>query len=268
MSEYILGDADEELRRLEAQHAIWGDETGKLLDRAGFTDGDRLLDLGCGPGLTTLDLAARVGPTGRVVAIDSSQRMLAVLDRETRRREQNNVRSIHADAGALPPDLGQVDGVFLRWLLCFLDEPHAVIEQAARCLTAGGRIAVMDYFNYMAIAIQPSSQLFTRVYRAVFESFENPGGGLEVGRRIPGLLASHGIAIHSIEPICGIGRPGTPIWRWLSDFQENYMPALVGRGFLTAAEVKEYGAFWLEISERPDAFLFAPPMLGVVGVKA
>lgn len=268
MSEYILGDADPELRRLEEQHVIWRDDTGRLLDRAGFSPGDELLDIGCGPGLTTLDLADRVGPSGRVRAVDASPRMLEVLGTESSRRGRQNILGIKADVERLPDDLDPVDGVFARWVLCFLREPEAVIEAAARVLRRGGRFVVMDYFNYLAIALQPSNRLFARVYEAVFESFDNPGGGLEVGRRIPELFVRHGIAVNSVEPICGIGRPGTPIWRWLSEFQENFLPTLVDRGFLTAPEFEEYMALWKEVSARPDAFLFAPPMLGVVGIKA
>ena len=246
-SDYILGDGDDELRRLGLQHEIWRDETRALLVQAGFTQGHTLLDVGCGPGFTTFDLLAKVGPEGRVIAVDSSSTMIEVLNREMANRGLRNVTGICQNVENLDVGLG-IDGAFVRWVLCFLENPDAVIRNVARILKPGGRIAVMDYFNYLAITVQPNSSLFDEVYKAVFQSFESAGGGLEVGRRVPGLMKSEGLKIESIEPICGVGRPGTKIWNWLTDFQKAYFPKLVERGFLSQEEHAEYNHFWTEIS--------------------
>lgn len=50
------------------------------------TVGQTLLDVGCGPGYTTLDLAEKVGPEGRVVGVDRSRRFLRHLETQTPRR--------------------------------------------------------------------------------------------------------------------------------------------------------------------------------------
>ena len=70
--DYILGTSDEELVRLGYQHQVWMDETVRLWNEAGFRPGHHLVDLGCGPGFGTVDLAHRVGPTGRVTGIEAS----------------------------------------------------------------------------------------------------------------------------------------------------------------------------------------------------
>ena len=67
---YPFGYGDEELQRLREQHRVWQEENQRLLNRAGFGQGNTLVDLGCGPGFTTLDLARRVGPMGRIIAVD------------------------------------------------------------------------------------------------------------------------------------------------------------------------------------------------------
>ena len=59
--DYLLGTNDEELRRLQAQHNTWQAETTDLWDRAAFRAGQTILDLGCGPGFTSLELGERVG---------------------------------------------------------------------------------------------------------------------------------------------------------------------------------------------------------------
>ena len=266
-SEYLLGDSDDELVRLRAQHEVWRDQTRQLLDRAGFSRGQTLLDVGCGPGFTTADLLEIAGPQGQVIAVDSSPRMVEILNGDMAARGIVNVTGLVRDVTALGTDVGPVDGALARWVLCYLNDPQAAVSSVSGILKPGGTFAVIDYFNYQSITVEPASDLFDRAYSAVFESFQNRGGGLEVGRRLPALMEAAGLQVETIEPICRVGRPGSGIWNWLSGFQETYFPKLVEQGLLTQTELESYNDFWSEISDRTDAFLFAPPMLGIVGMR-
>lgn len=265
-TKYILGDDDEELKRLQFQHAVWDCETKRLLCHAGFSAGQTLLDVGCGPGLTTFDLREIVGDEGRVIGVDSSSQMIATLNGKIARRRVSNVTAILQDVQSLD-GLGNIDGAFARWALCFVENPASVVRGLSGMLRLGGRLAVMEYFNYTAMTVEPETALFRRVSRAIFESFRNSGGGLEVGRRLPGLMESAGLHVESIAPICGVGRPGSGIWNWFTGFHRTYLPKLVQRGLLSAPELSNFSQFWAEASLRSDALFFAPPMLGIVGVK-
>jgi SAM-dependent methyltransferase len=60
--EYVLRSVDRnEISRLGHQYEVWRRDTNKVFEAAGFSAGDRLLDLGCGPGFLTRDLAELVG---------------------------------------------------------------------------------------------------------------------------------------------------------------------------------------------------------------
>ena len=63
--DYVLGTHDEEIARLGLQHRVWRPRVLDAWRRAGFTLGQTILDVGCGPGHATLDLAEIVGPRGR-----------------------------------------------------------------------------------------------------------------------------------------------------------------------------------------------------------
>lgn len=266
-TQYLLGTDDGELQRLRLQHDVWSAETGRLLRRAGFSPGQTLLDAGCGPGFTTFDLAGIVGEKGRVIGIDSSPEMIAALKREIASRGTANAGAMLADLESLEGIDEAADGVFARWALCFVGRPERAIRAAARVLKPGGKLAAMDYFHYRAAAVEPQSALFDTVSRAVFESFRRAGDDLEVGRKLPGLMEAAGLQIESILSISAAGRPGSGVWNWLTDFQRSYLPKLVRKGLLRASELRDFNCFWAEAARRSDAFVFAPPMIGIVGVK-
>jgi SAM-dependent methyltransferase len=84
---------------LEDQLEEVGGPPGTLaMDRLGLLPGQRVVDLGCGAGRTTLGLAGRVGPGGKVVGVDISAEMLARGRERAARLGAGNVEFVHADA--------------------------------------------------------------------------------------------------------------------------------------------------------------------------
>src|SRR5215831_6192633 len=101
---------------LEDQLEEVGGPPGKLaMDRLGLLPGQRVLDVGCGLGRTTLALAARVGPGGEVVGVDISAQMLARGRDRAARLGAENVEFVHADAQV--HDFGQArfDAAYSRF---------------------------------------------------------------------------------------------------------------------------------------------------------
>lgn len=264
---YLLGTDSEEMRRLETQHRLWAETTFDLWDRAGFGPGARLLDLGCGPGFAALELARRVGAGGRVNAVDESARFIAALDAEAQRLgiEQLAARVERVEELRLEP--AALDGAFVRWLFCFLADPAPVIDRVVRGLRPGGRLVVWDYLNYGATTLQPRSPAFDRVLAAVGESWRRSGGDLNVGGRLPGLVAASGCRLLDLVPLARFIRPGTPFWDWPTQFFFSHVPRLVEAGLLTESERRGFEAEWRAREREPGAFLSAPPMIGIIAEK-
>jgi S-adenosylmethionine-diacylgycerolhomoserine-N-methlytransferase len=116
----------------------------------GLARGERVLDVGCGTGLN-LPLLTAVGPTGLVVGVDRSTRMLDVARAQVRRRGWDNVRLVHADATGLDigldPTLGDpagFDAVVFTYALSLMPDWPAAWHAATRLLRPGGRAAVVD----------------------------------------------------------------------------------------------------------------------------
>ena len=264
---YLLGTDPDEVRRLETQHRLWAEATRDLWDRAGFGPGAQLLDLGCGPGFAALELADRVGSGGRVLAVDESARFIAALVRESTHLGLEHLTARVERVEALRLEPAALDGAFVRWLFCFLPDPAPVIERVVHGLRPGGRLVVWDYLNYGATTLQPRSRAFDRVLAAVEESWRRTGGDLNVGGRLPGLIAASGCRLVDLVPLARFIRPGTPFWDWPTQFFFSHVPRLVEAGLLTESERREFEAEWRDRERQPGTFLSAPPMIGIIAEK-
>lgn len=264
--EYVLGTNEAELARLGFQHQVWAGATVAAWEHAGFHRGATLLDVGCGPGYATFDLASLVGPEGRVIGVDVSQRFIAHVRSEAARRGMTHVETRLEDLASLSVPDATVDGAFARWVLCFLPDPGAVISRVARALRPGAAFAVIDYSHYEAFRFAPPSRAAERVFAAVASSFRAHGGNPEVGMDIPGHMQAAGLAVRSIRSLTRVGRPGTALWEWPRTFFRIFLPTLVADGSLSAPEVAEFWADYDARSADPAAFFTSPPMVEVIGV--
>ncbi len=175
-TEYLLGMELAEVARLEWQHAAWRAQTHKVWELAGFGAGQTLVDLGSGPGFAAVELAHLVGRPGRVIAVDASSTATDQLRRIAEERAIENVEIVKADVAEFVPSPWNPDGLFARWLFSFVERPEAAIAGLTSGLRAGATVAVMDYWNYLAMRTEPASPLFAKVFRAVYDSFADAGG--------------------------------------------------------------------------------------------
>ncbi|WP_437600030.1 class I SAM-dependent methyltransferase [Sorangium sp. So ce590] len=110
------------------------------MDRAGLAAGERVLDVGCGIGETTLELGRRVGPGGAVVGVDVSAPMLDRARAAALSAGAANVAFEDADAqtAALP---GPFDVLYSRFGVMFFADPAAAFANLRKALRPGARLA-------------------------------------------------------------------------------------------------------------------------------
>lgn len=155
--DYVLGTHDEEIDRLGLQHRVWRPRALDAWTRAGFTQGQTLLDVGCGPGFATVDLAEIVGPSGRVIALDRSRRFLDALELALQRRGIGNVERHEQDLDEERfPDV-QADGAWGRWVFAFVTRPRDLLARVARALKPGGVLVLHEYCDYRTWRLAPRS---------------------------------------------------------------------------------------------------------------
>ncbi|WAC22155.1 class I SAM-dependent methyltransferase [Blastomonas sp. SL216] len=109
-----------------------------LLARAGIARGERVIDLGCGGGLTSLAAAEATGPQGAVLGLDISPDL---IDEARRRAEEHpNVRFLCADAATVTLEDAPYDRLISRFGSMFFADPYAAFANLHGLIKPGGRI--------------------------------------------------------------------------------------------------------------------------------
>jgi demethylmenaquinone methyltransferase/2-methoxy-6-polyprenyl-1,4-benzoquinol methylase len=119
----------------------------RAADRAELAPGDVALDACCGTGDLALELAARVGPDGRVIGSDFSEAMLDLARRKAAERGAGSVRFEWGDALELPYDDGSFDAVTVGFGVRNLADLDRGIVELARVLKPGGRLVILEITN-------------------------------------------------------------------------------------------------------------------------
>ena len=187
------GRAGELASRLErrAEAADEGSARRDYLDRLGIAAGERVLDVGCGSGVVTRDIARRVAPGGVAVGLDPSPAFLAIA------RERVNAAGLGAlvefrqgDARALPFGDGEFDVALAATVLAHVPEGERAIPEMARVVREGGRVGIFDFDGDSIIISHPDRALTRRIVIAASDHAAVNGW---LARQLPGLLVAAGL---------------------------------------------------------------------------
>ncbi|MEW5701303.1 MAG: methyltransferase domain-containing protein [Candidatus Zixiibacteriota bacterium] len=264
--DYVLGTHDEEVDRLGLQHRVWRPRASAAWRKAGFTVGQTLLDLGCGPGYASVDLAEIVGPEGRIIAIDRSRRFLDVLEATRRQRGLDQITTLELDLDlANLPEAG-ADGAWSRWVFSFVKHPRALLERVAGSLKPRGVLAMHEYFAYATWEILPKATEFEEFVRVVMDTWRDEGGEADIGLDLPIWLGELGFEIRSLESIIEIVRPTDFVWQWPKAFVEVGLKRLVDLGRMTQQRATEILTAFQSREASPHALMITPAVLEIIAV--
>jgi ubiquinone/menaquinone biosynthesis C-methylase UbiE len=262
--EYILGTDREELERLRFQHAVWSAAQHELMETAGLRAGERVLDLGCGPGFTSFELAARVGPRGRVLANDLSARFLDFLRRESAHLGFTWIEATPGPVEELTLPPASLDAAYGRWILCWLPDPLSALERVRAALRPGGRLLLQEYLDWGAMRAYPTSPACLRMVEAGLAGWVQAGIAIDFAARLPELAPRAGLVLEHFRPRARLGAVGSPEWRWIGAFYRLYYPKLVERGLLSAAEFAAWERDWERREREGTSWLATPTMADVI----
>src|ERR1051326_5802316 len=180
---YVLGHSDIETMRLAQQAALFEPSMRRLLTEAGITPGMSVLDLGGGAGDVAMLAAEMVGPTGRVVGVESNPALVATAQGRAQTAGISQVMFVTGDVREVEFDQ-DFDAVVGRFILLYMADPVAALRKSLRAIRQNG-LAVFYEANLPAgLASFPVSPLHQLVGRCASETFARGGVEMAMGWKL------------------------------------------------------------------------------------
>ena len=199
--------------------------------------GMSVLDVGCGPGTLTAEIARRVAP-GAVVGMDLNPEMLAAAEAATGPGALPNLVFYRGDVRA-SAWRGEFDLVNAARVLQWIPDAAAAVAAMARAARAGGRVVLLDFAHGKAEWSRPPAA-WTRFYQAFLEWRGAAGLDNAIADRLPGMCEALGLLDVRVRPQIEAVRAGEPdfyraagIWRLVIESRGRQM---VAAGHLGEAE--------------------------------
>lgn len=135
---------DHQLAQIPDVARRWALGVGNPVRHADLTEGEEVVDLGCGAGVDTLLAASRVAPGGTVTGVDFLDAMIRRGRRNAEISGCDNVTFVEAEIDRLPLDDASVDVVISNGTINLAARKSRVFAEAKRVLRPGGRLSVSD----------------------------------------------------------------------------------------------------------------------------
>jgi len=263
---YILGTETAELHRLGLQHQVWASEAIKGWELAGFTAGQTILDMGCGPGFCTTELAYITGKKGKVIGVDKSKLYIDFLDK-VKKQFSLNIETQCADFDTMKLQDRSLDGVYARWAFAWVPNPKEIIAKLYNGLKEGGVVVTHEYFDWSTLQTEPYMPALAIGIAAALQSLRDQNGTIDIGRNLPVYFENQGFEILSTRPMTKMATPKQFTWHWPKSFFNIYLPKLVDTGYLTKQEVNDALREFDKLDNEPGATIFTPTMREVIARK-
>jgi ubiquinone/menaquinone biosynthesis C-methylase UbiE len=187
---YVIRGGTEGRERLRLLSEVMGPSTRALLADVRIPAGSVCLDVGCGGGDVTFELARLTGPTGRAVGVDLDETKLDIARREGDQQGLSNITFEARDVAEWEP--GELfDVVFARFLLTHLANPGGLVSAMRRHIRPGGVIVVED-IDFRGHFAEPDCPALDRFVEFYTKSVQTRGADSNIGPRLPRLLREAG----------------------------------------------------------------------------
>ncbi len=263
---YLLGHAENELRRLDLQGALYREATLRAFADAGLTRGMRVLDIGCGTGDVALTAAEIVGPEGHVLGIDWGEEAVATARSKTRALGLPNVAFEVTELEDFERP-GAFDAIVGRFILMHQSYPARVLRHLVRSVRPGGVVAIVE--SWMEVLrtgahSQPHSSLYHEIVHWKSAVVGGAGADLHAGGRLRTTFAGAGLErIECRMEALVAGGPDSPWYAYVEESVRSMLPeaARQNLGGFTAASVEGLADRLREEVVRTRGSLLAWPVV-------
>lgn len=220
-----------------------------------------LLDVGCGPGTITLDLARRVEP-GAVLGVDASTEVITRAEAARVREGVDTARFATGDVYALDLDDGSFDVVHAHQVLQHLSDPVRALGELRRVLRPDGLLAVRDG-DYGAFTWSPAVALLDRWNELYHQVTVRNEADADAGRHLPGWVRAAGFRDVTVTgSTWTFADPEGRAWwggMWADRCLESgFAQQAVDYGFTDRVELATIADAWKAWAEEPDGLFLVP----------
>jgi SAM-dependent methyltransferase len=234
---YLLGRAKAEEGRLKRQAADFAATSEDHFERAGIKTGERVVELGCGPGGELALLAGRVGRTGSVLGIERSPHFVELARQSVIDQGFPNIEVREGDAYDTGLPRRSFDGGHMRLVLCNVPKPELIARELVSLVRPGGWVTSFEA-DYSAHHCDPPLPAWTRLLDAFKAYSAAQGIDLNVGRRTHRLFREAGLIDIHVDAVVSVHALGHPRRTILRDFINNVSANLIDGGFIERNELE------------------------------
>lgn len=260
---YVLATGEPGADRLRLLQRVMEPGTSRVLHAAGLEPGMKVVDVGCGIGLVTRQIANIVGPKGRVTGLDASAEQIEVARREC--RDFDRVAFLVGSAYDTTLPRGTYDLAYCRFLLCHLERPLDALKEMLSLLRPGGVLLCEDQEG-STLASVPATPEYENAARKTVELARRRGVDMDVGIRLPELL--RGLSLKDVQ---------VSIWQAAffrgeeKHFYEQSiaeaMPGILASGVTTREEIEGRVAAMRKVNDDESILVTMPRVWQVWGRK-
>lgn len=236
MSEQLQFD-DAAARAIEAVYGTADviEQRRRVLDALGLRPGERVLDLGCGPGFLAAEMALAVGPEGTVHGADLSPAMLEIAARRALGPDAAPIQLSRQDVLELSLPDAAFDAAACTQVYEYVADMPAALAEARRVLAPGGRLLILDTDWDSIVWRSDDDARMSRVLSAWDEHLAHR----DLPRRLPELLAGAGFTLRDVAvvPILNVGDSAQTYSAGMIDLIAGFVP---GRRGVDEAEARAW----------------------------
>lgn len=239
-------------------------DTEALFDRAGVRPGMTCIDIGCGGGEVTFEIARRVAPSGSALGIDMDEVKLALAAEAARERHVSNVRfrSMRVEQWA---ETQAYDLCYSRHLLQHLRDPSGLLGRMWSALRPGGLLLVEDV-DWEGWSSDPDNPGITFLRDRYIALLAQRGCDARIGRRLYRLGLELGVPEPEISLVTPLYHQGEA--RQLAPSTLDFVAeAMIRDGLASTTEVAEAQASLQQLLAHPRSMITGPKVFQFLGRK-